>query len=119
MADRHPSSPDVAPFIIVPAQPPAAPEAVGRAALAVVNGWRAALEGEPATRLAMFRFLNAMAAVRMGLVRELRRGELRGTRVVFLASEEDEEFYAVADPGLGEQEAAAVEELLRLLGGID
>ena len=56
----------------------------------------------------MFRFLCAMAAVKMGLLRELKRGDVRGTRVVYLISEEDERCYAVEDRQLRAPEAAAV-----------
>ena len=75
------------------------------------------MKGEPEATVLMFRFLASMVAVRIGTLREVRRGELRGRRVVVLASVQDGAQYAVDDPQLGAHEAAAVNGMLAALGG--
>src|SRR5437879_5026721 len=67
--------------------------------------------------VATFRFLAALAAVRLGVLRPVWRGERRGRPVLVVASVEDGSEYEVDDPQLGEAEAAAVDALLGAPGG--
>ena len=72
---------------------------------------------DAAPLVATLRFLAALAAVRLGDMRPVWRGERDGRRVLMVASVEDGVEYEVDDPGLGEAEDHAVDGLLRALAG--
>jgi predicted TIM-barrel fold metal-dependent hydrolase len=90
-------------------------DALGLEAKAVVDRWVAELDRVPAETATVFRFLLAMAAVRLGTVRELRRLVRDGRPVVILVDPHSENFYPVDDPQLGDAEPAAVDAMLRVL----
>lgn len=85
-------------------------------ARALVDRWARELEGENADVVRMWRFLAAMAAVKLGALREVRRGELDGRAIVVLHDPETESLYQVEDPRLGEAEAELVSEMVRVVG---
>ena len=72
---------------------------------------------DPAETVAVFRFLVAMAAVRLGELRELGRVVREGRPVVILVDRQGERFYEVDAPQLGEAEPALVAEMLLVRGG--
>src|SRR5205814_8048767 len=92
-------------------------ESLDPEAKALVDRWVAELGREPAETVAVFRFLVAMAGVRLGELREVRRGARDGRPVVILVDPESETFYQLDDPRLGAAEPALVDEMLRVLGG--
>jgi hypothetical protein len=65
----------------------------------------------------VFRFLVAMAAVRLGELRELERSLRDGRPVVILVDPHGERFYQIDDPQIEDAEPAAVEAMLGVLGG--
>jgi hypothetical protein len=77
----------------------------------------AELGREPAAAAAIFRFLVAMAAAKVGELRVMKRLVRDGRPVVILVDPEREMFYWVEDPQLGEAEPALVDAMLRVLGG--
>ena len=92
-----------------PADESPAPEA-----RALVDRRVAELGRAPAETVAVFRFLVAMAAVRLGEVPRVVRD---GRPVVTLVDPRGERFYQLDDPRLGGAEAAAVEAMLGVPGG--
>jgi hypothetical protein len=64
------------------------------------------------------RYLVAMAAVQVGVLRELRRTARDGRPVVVLLDPRTERLHRMDDPQLGEAEPAAVDAMLRVLGGV-
>ena len=86
-------------------------------AKALVDRWVADLDRAPAETATVFRFLLAMAAVRLGTVRELRRMVRNGKPVIVLVVPEQETFYQLDDPQLGDAEPALIDAMLGVLGG--
>jgi hypothetical protein len=85
-------------------------------ARALVDRWVAQLGRAPTETAAVLRFLLAMAAVRLGTIRELGRLARDGRPVVILVDPHSETFYEVADPRLAEAKRDLVDEMLRVLG---
>jgi hypothetical protein len=86
-------------------------------AKALVDRWVAGLASAPVESATVFKFLLAMVSVRLGTVRELRRLVREGRPVVILVDPASDNCYQLNDPQLGEAEPAAVDALLRMLGG--
>jgi hypothetical protein len=95
----------------------AAYESLDSEAGALVDRWVAELGREPAETVAIFRFLAAMAAVRVGELRELEHVVRDDRAVVILVVPQGEGFYQVDDPRFGEAEPALVDAMRRVLGG--
>ena len=77
----------------LPDAPPDDPQGITAAARALLDRWVAELGREPAETVAVFRFLVAMAAVRLGELRELGRVVRDGRPVAGLVDPRSESFY--------------------------
>ena len=93
-------------------------ESLNPEARALIDTWVAELGRAPAETVAVFRFLVAIAAVRLGELRELRRLVRDGRPVVILVDALGERFYQVDDPQLGSAEPAVVDAMLKVLDGV-
>ncbi len=83
---------------------------------ALVLRWASELASEPEATVRVFRFLLAMVAVRRQILREVGRGERDGRHLVMLVHAQDEAFYWVDDPRLGEErERIALDGILEAL----
>jgi hypothetical protein len=84
---------------------------------ALVDRWVAELGREPAETATVFRFLVAMAAAKVGKLREIERLVRDGRPVVILVDPHGERSYQVDDPQLGKAEVPSVDAMLGVLGG--